>query len=193
MKEVAIARVNNVNLLVCQDPDQLVPIRPICDALGIDAKAQRDRINRDQILSSVEVMITSTGSDGKEYQMTALPLKFVFGWLFTIDSSRVSDEAKPFVIQYKLECYNALYQYFAGAQTFLKEKQEIIDALSQKYFESQVKFRESKKTMYANKKELQDVLAIDYEQWLSNSRQLIIPFAEASREEAEVSRSQCEK
>lgn len=176
MKELAIARVNNVNLLVCQDPEQLVPIRPICDALGIDAKAQRDRINRDEILASTGVMITSVAGDGKDREMLAIPLKFVFGWLFTIDASRVNDEAKQSVIQYKLECYNALYQYFAGAQTFLKEKQEIIDQMTQKYFESQVKFRESRKTMYENKKELQDVLAIDYETWISNSRQLIIPF-----------------
>ena len=38
--------------MASNDPNQLVPIKPICDALGIDAKAQRNRIDRDEILSS---------------------------------------------------------------------------------------------------------------------------------------------
>jgi hypothetical protein len=38
--------------------------RPICDALGIDDKAQKYRIKRDEILSSTEVIITSVGTDG---------------------------------------------------------------------------------------------------------------------------------
>lgn len=176
MKEVAIARVNNVNLLVCQDPEQLVPIRPICDALGVDFASQYQRIKRDEIYSSTVVVTTMVASDGNDREMVALPMEFIFGWLMSIDTSRVNEDARPAVIQYKVECHKALYQYFAGAQTFLKEKQEIIDQMTQKYFESQVKFRESRKTMYENKKELQDVLAIDYETWISNSRQLIIPF-----------------
>ena len=53
-----IAKVNNVAIMASNDPNQLVPIKPICDALGIDAKAQRNRIDRDEILSSTEVMMT---------------------------------------------------------------------------------------------------------------------------------------
>lgn len=184
MKEIAIAKVNNVNLLVSQDPEQLVPIKPICEALGIDIDAQRNRINRDEILSSVTVMTTATGSDGKQYMMVALPIKYVFGWLFTIDTSRVSEEARPAVIQYKLECYNALYEYFSGAQTFLKQKQEIIDKKTESYFEKQRRFKESRIDMMEAKRELQDILAVTYEGWLANSRQLCIPF-ECSNEEKE--------
>ena len=90
MKELAIARVNNVNLLVCQEPEQLVPIRPICDALGIDASNQIGRIKRDEILSSTMVVTTMVAGDKKDREMLAIPIKFVFGWLFTIDTSRVS-------------------------------------------------------------------------------------------------------
>jgi len=84
-KILKVATVNQVVIVINDDENQLVPIKPICEALGIDAKAQRDRINRDEILSSVGVMTTSTGSDGKQYEMVNLPLKFVFGWLFTIN------------------------------------------------------------------------------------------------------------
>ena len=176
MKELAIARVNNVNLLVCQDPEQLVPIRPICDALGIALNAQRERINRDEIYSSVMRVTRTTGGDGKQYEMVALPMEFIFGWLMSIDTSRVKEEARPAVIQYKLECHKALYQYFAGAQTFLKEKQAILDIKQQRYFELNTNFKEARRNLAEAKKDLQDTFAVDYETWLSNSRQLIIPF-----------------
>ena len=48
-------------------------------------------------------MIKATGADGKQYEMYCIPCKYVFGWLFSIDAARVSDEARPVVQQYKLE------------------------------------------------------------------------------------------
>ncbi len=80
------------------------------------------------------------------------------------------------IIEYKKQCYDALYTYFSDAQTFLKQKQLIIDAKTEEYFTLQKEFRDSQKRMLTSKKELQDILAFDYEHWLSNSRQLIIPF-----------------
>lgn len=55
-----------------------VAIRPICQILGIDDKSQRNRIKSDVILSSVEVVLTSTGSDGKQYQMACIPVRIGF-------------------------------------------------------------------------------------------------------------------
>jgi len=173
---IAIAVVNEVTILVGQDPARLVPIKPICEALGIDFEAQRQRIERDEILNATACITKAVAADGKEREMISLPMKFIFGWLFTIDTSRVNEDARPYVIRYKLECYNALYDYFAGAQTFLKEKQAIIDGMTREYFDSQVNFREAKNTMAEKKKNLQDILAVDYETWIANSRQLLIPF-----------------
>jgi len=74
-----IAKVNNVAIMAGNDANQLVPIKPICDALGIDAKAQRNRIDRDEMLSSTEVMMTSVAADGKEREMYCIPIRYVFG------------------------------------------------------------------------------------------------------------------
>lgn len=38
-----IARVNNVDIMSISD-ERLVPIKPICEALGIDSEAQRQKI-----------------------------------------------------------------------------------------------------------------------------------------------------
>ena len=115
METKTIVRVNNVDIIATND-EQLVAIRPICEALGIDEEGQRQRIVRDEILSSVACMIKATGRDGKQYEMYCIPLRYVFGWLFSIDTSRVSEEARPIVTAYKKECYDALYQHFFATQ-----------------------------------------------------------------------------
>ena len=62
--------------MASNDTRQLVPIKPICDALGIDAKAQRNRIDRDEILNSTGVIMTSVAADGKEREMYCIPLGY---------------------------------------------------------------------------------------------------------------------
>ena len=52
-----IVRVNNVDIIATSD-EQMIAIRPICEALGIDADSQRKRIERDEILSPTAVMMT---------------------------------------------------------------------------------------------------------------------------------------
>lgn len=114
MKTKTIARVNNVAILAGNDSEKLVPIKPICEALGIDRKAQQDKIREDEFLSSVGVLSTLTGADGKQYEMFCLPLEFIFGWLFTINPKNVKEEAQEAVRQYRIECYRVLYNHFFG-------------------------------------------------------------------------------
>lgn len=113
-----IVKVNDIQI-ECpyhkENKQHYVAVKPICQALGIDDKSQRNRIQTDEILSSVGVVLTSTGSDGKQYDMFCIPVKFVFGWIFSIQDERINEAAKPTFLKYKLECYNALYDYFTGS------------------------------------------------------------------------------
>lgn len=75
-------------VLVATDGSEqvFVPIRPICDLLGIAWSSQRRRILRDPILSEVmrPVTVTVTGT-GQQVDVLSLPLPFLNGWvrLFT--------------------------------------------------------------------------------------------------------------
>lgn len=89
METKIITRVNNVDIVSTSD-EQLVPIRPICEALGIDANGQKQRIERNEILGPVACMIHATGKDGKTYDMYAIPYMYIFGWLFSIDTSKAA-------------------------------------------------------------------------------------------------------
>ena len=177
METRLIARVNNVDIVSTSD-EQLVPIRPICEALGIDANGQKQRIERDEILGSTACVIHAVAADGKEREMFAIPYMYVFGWLFSIDTSRVSEEARPSVIRYKQECYRALYEHFTEPQTFLKEKQAIIEAKVSEYQDCQRRFRDAQKLMNDAKAELNQVMKITIDEWRMNNRQMSLPFKE---------------
>jgi hypothetical protein len=95
-----------------EDGTIYVPIRPICERLGVDWSSQRQRINRDAVLSKYFVVVTTTKSGRGNPNMSALPLDYLNGWLFGINASRVSAEIRERLIQYQEECYRVLAEVF---------------------------------------------------------------------------------
>lgn len=89
-----------------------VALKPICENIGLDWSAQLQKIKRHPVLNSVMVMITTTGNDGKLYEMLMLPIKYLNGWLFGIDASRIKPELKPRVLEYQRECFDVLANHF---------------------------------------------------------------------------------
>lgn len=96
-----IAKVNNVAIMAGNDPKRLVPIKPICEALGIDDRSQRQKIQSHPIHGSTGVLSTLVASDGKAREMYCIPFEFVFGWLFTINPANVKEESKESLIKYQ--------------------------------------------------------------------------------------------
>lgn len=173
MKTKTITTVNNVEILALAENDsRLVPIKPICEALGIDAKAQRTKINNDEDLNSVGVLSTSTGSDGKEYEMLCLPVEFIFGWLLTINPKNVKPEAREFVSKYRMECFRVLADHFLGAQDFLKQKQEILDRENAELKKLRLDFNTARKKIKETEAKIDHALKTTIEDWRQNNRQM---------------------
>ena len=110
-------------VLVEEDGDQevYVPIRPICDFLGVSWSGQRRRINRDPVLSEevTPVNVTFTGHEHGQSQvvaMSCLPLDFLNGFLFGINPSRAKPEVQEQLIRYQRECYRVLADAFGRAE-----------------------------------------------------------------------------
>lgn len=134
MKETLITRINDVAIAATSNEqgEVLIPIRPICDALGVNSNKQIEKIKSDPILGSTDTLRVSVGADGRQREMVCLPLQYVFGWLFTINPGNVDERAKEAVIRYKKECYDALYNHFARArQRQLDENREEIRLLDE--------------------------------------------------------------
>lgn len=116
MPQTLISKINGVDIVTVErDGEIFVPIKPICAALGIESAPQRDKLQNDEFFNSVGTIIVSTGADGKSYDMYALPLKFIYGWLATINPGKVAPEAREAVTRYRRECYDVLYEHFTGS------------------------------------------------------------------------------
>ena len=131
--ERLISRINGVDIVtVEQDGEIFVPIKPVCEAIGIDDRAQRDKIQSDEILASTGVLSTSVAADGKKREMFCLPLKYVYGWLFTINPKNVAPESRETVARYRRECYDVLYEHFTGSmRSAIETNQAEIELLQQ--------------------------------------------------------------
>ena len=116
MLQQFITKINGVDIVtVGQDGQIFVPIKPICQALTIDFSAQAQHIKRHYILTSTVVTLTTVAADEKAREMLCLPLKYIYGWLFTIDTGQVAEPRREAVANYQLECYEALYEHFTGS------------------------------------------------------------------------------
>lgn len=114
METKTIVRINGIDIIATEDG--MVPIKPICDALGIDYSRQLKKIKEEEDLSPVMGVTPTTGADGKRYDMCCLPHEFIYGWLFTINPKNVKPEAKENVRKYRMECYKALFRHFFKSQ-----------------------------------------------------------------------------
>lgn len=98
-----------------------IPLRPLCEHLGLDWSGQRQRINRDPVLSEVVsgVGVTPTPLGDNKFanpqEMLCLPLDYLNGWLFGINANRVKDEIRDKLIRYQKECYRVLAREFIQA------------------------------------------------------------------------------
>ena len=89
-----------------------VPLRPICEHLGLDWSAQTRRVKRDRLLGRVVRGVAITATPGGKQAMTALPLKYLPGWLFRVSVDRVKVELQTKIERYQAEVYEVLWNTF---------------------------------------------------------------------------------
>lgn len=96
---------------VKNDGQYLVAIKPICEALDVDYRTQALKMKNDELLSQLCRDAYIVAADGKQRKMTCLPERYVYGWIFGIQSPSKK------LLEYKRECYDVLFDYFNGSIT----------------------------------------------------------------------------
>ena len=92
-----------------------VPVRPICENLGLSWGSQRNRIYRDEVLHEElrGVFIMNTpGTGGGTQETLCLPIEMIPGFLFGITASKVRPELQDKILRYRRECYRRLWDAF---------------------------------------------------------------------------------
>ena len=98
------------------DGSNLMFIRLICEALGVDNDWHVRAIKADEIFGP-EVCEHTTQLPGQTQSRayTCLPEEYIYGWIMGIKASNtMAEETKRKLTTYKREGYHALYQHFHG-------------------------------------------------------------------------------
>lgn len=95
-----------------------IAVKPICEALNVVYTGQVKKLKNHPILGPALYICTMQvpGKGGiQSRKLTCISEKFVYGWLFSINSD------KPELIDYQKTCYELLYDHFHGTITNRKE------------------------------------------------------------------------
>ncbi len=85
----------------------ILPVRPLCEAMGMDSRSQLRRIENDAAMSDglsivVAPVLRSDGSS-QDREVACLALRLLPYWLGTIDASRVKPQLKEKIVRFKRE------------------------------------------------------------------------------------------
>ena len=96
----------------------MVSHRHACNAIGVDPKSQRDKLNGKSWACGVLITSQLPGeTQAREYYM--IDRRTFTMWLATIDTNRVSAEARPIIEAFQAEAADALDAYFNGTSPAL--------------------------------------------------------------------------
>ncbi|MBF0786087.1 hypothetical protein E4T80_11495 [Muribacter muris] len=88
-----------------------VAMREIVLGIGLDWKVQHRKLTSQSEKFSCGHM-TTTGKDGKKYEMLCIPIKKLNGWLFSLNPNKVRADLKARLENYQEECFLALWEYW---------------------------------------------------------------------------------
>lgn len=97
-------------VMIGKDNEPMVAMKPIVESMGLDWKGQQVKLI--EKFSSVREIISSTGGDGKTYDMICLPLRKLPAWLYSINPNKVLPELRDKITRYQDECDDALWNYW---------------------------------------------------------------------------------
>lgn len=99
------------DMTITATADQMIPLKPVCETLGIDAEGQRQRLSRTPWATTC--VMQAVAEDGKTREMYCLDRKTFTMWLATVDASRVKDPtARDRIGIFQMEAADALDRYF---------------------------------------------------------------------------------
>lgn len=116
---------------VLVDDDPRVIVRPALEAMGLDADSQMKKLRRKSWATTA--MTTVVAEDGKAREMATVDLDTWSMLLANIDEHRVSEAARPLVVEYQKKSARALREYWTqgGAVNPAATREQVADLRQQ--------------------------------------------------------------
>ncbi len=99
---------NQIDTVLDADGAPYVPLKWLCEILGIDDKRQRREVKDSGVYNWK--MLSVKGADGRHRKMLCLPVKQACLWFYIINPNTVRPEIKERLLEYKEESTTALRQ-----------------------------------------------------------------------------------
>lgn len=139
-------------LIAVEHDEQIyVAMRPIVEGIGLDWKVQHRKLVSSKKFSYGHM--TTTGEDGKQYQMLCIPLKKLNGWLFSVNPEKVKESIRDTLIAYQEECFVVLYDYWHRGEAIREKVQAELEEWRKYEKESFEKASDAGKALSDRKKE----------------------------------------
>lgn len=97
-------------VLVDHDGQPFVAMKPVVENMGLDWKGQHVKLTAK--FDSVMEIISTTGVDGKQYEMVCLPLRKIPAFLYSVNPGKIKPELREKIVRYQSECDDALWDYW---------------------------------------------------------------------------------
>ena len=176
MSTTNVAIINGISLQVVADErEQLVAVKPVCEILGVDYPGQFAKLKEHPLYSSVIGLSSTTGADGKTYEMVCLPLRYFPSWLFSINPNNVKEEVRENLMEYQKKCNDILYDYFFSRVDFSRKKEKAVAMAKEVCDEKLEQLRIAKSELKVAENELGKAMAMTFEEWQADRQQLRIP------------------
>lgn len=104
-----------------EDGTWWIVAKSVTDALDVDWRHQHRKLTQDKKLGQV-IGLKEVFVSGQIRSVICIPEKFVYGWLFKIDSDN------PILDEYQWKCYDLMYDHFKGT---IAQRQQILSTLSE--------------------------------------------------------------
>lgn len=126
-----VITINNKEILVLnEESEKFVAIRPVSEALGVTFKSQLERIKGDIVLSGYLKMKRMPGKNDKKYKMQTIPFECLLPWLSKIRLDNVDESARQELERYQRKFYDLLFEsYTQGAN---HNVQKLFDVFNEK-------------------------------------------------------------
>lgn len=129
-----------------------VAMREIVEGIGLAWKPQYKKlVDHSEKFSCYHM--TTTGKDGKKYEMLCMPIKKLNGWLFSINPNKVRADLKTRLEEYQEECFLALWDYWTEGIARRDEVKNKLTAWQEKMADYKERASQKGRELNACKKE----------------------------------------
>ena len=174
MKELSIYTDHNHRIhLVEHEGMRYLPIKPLCELMGIDYKKQVAKLKKHYLTSGqLGTLRVPNSKDGKTYEMTCLPFIFAAGWIYAIDAKATNNPDK--VAQTQALVIMAMYRDMEVPRIVQQQKIAEYERIDTLIKEQRLNFRNAKATIQDLERAKDNIKTMSNEEWIEQSQQLAL-------------------